>query len=226
MQNMLTDEQLDRVIRDAIKDMTNPADSDDVPDLDLEEVWGRLQKKLRLRRIKGLAFNSLVVAVLLLCFGALATVASGPIKAIEDRWSHPLLLSACFARYFYPVFTPSYLPAGYMMSAMNYYPVDQNNASLEIQYAFRDGKHNLIIAQGYAAKDEISYGFNTQNAIVSDIIIRGYPGKQVYFPEKDYTQWFWADGNFTYQIGGEVSPDEMQRIVSSMAEIYTLQEFK
>ena len=96
---MLTDKQLDQAIRGAIRDMAN---SDEVPDFDLKEAWGRLQKKLRVRRIKGLVFRSLVIAALLLCFGTFAAVTYNSIRTIGDRRSHLSLMSACSPSAFIP----------------------------------------------------------------------------------------------------------------------------
>jgi hypothetical protein len=247
---MLTDEQLDRLIGDAMKKMV---DSSETPDPDLKETWKQVQKKLRQKRLQILTVRSLsVVTLLLLCFGALTAVAPQPVRAVGARiWSgfttimqgnssatiqyglkdnpgphtppppsaqtivpEEGSLPGLAARCSFPVLAPQYLPPGYKVSKATYYPIGQSGGNLQIQYT--SGLHSLIFVQNCAAVQGLGYGYDTDDTTVSDITVRGRPGKQFYTPGKGFTQWIWTEGDISYRISGTVTPVEMRQIVSSM----------
>ncbi len=248
---MPTDEQLDQLIKDALKSMI---DCNEAPDLDLKATWKRLRKKLCQRRLRNLAVKSLsVVALLLICCGALTAVAPHPVRAIGARiWSGfttvmdghsnaaiqfglnaspgphtppppsssvqvftpeegslPELAAKCP----FPVLAPQHLPPGYQVSKVTFMPI-QNGGDLDINYTA--GDRFLDFRQSCAPVQGSGIGYDTDDTTVSDITVRGRPGKQLYTPGKGFTQWIWTDSDISYQIAGTVTPTEMRQIVSSL----------
>ncbi len=224
---MPSDEQLDRLIRDALKEMV---DSSETPDLDLKEAWKRLQNKLRQKRLRNLATRSLsVVALLLLCFGTLAAVAPHPVKAIGARiWSGFTTIiqgnSSATIQYGLndnpgprtppPLLRHQRRSSCPKVSKATFLPIGQSGGDLDICYT--SGSHLLDFRQNCAPIQGSGFGYDTDDTTVSNITVRGRPGKQLYTPGKHMTSWIWTDGDISCQIDGPVTPTEMRQVVSSM----------
>ena len=117
----------------------------------------------------------------------------------------------------FPIQAPQYLPPGYTLARVTYSPLNKNNVMVELRYS--SGKHSLVFVQWNASDQGMGYGYDIQDTVVSDVTVGSHPGKQFYRQKDNFTQLIWADGEINYRIGGLVSPQEMQTVVSSLQEV-------
>lgn len=129
-----------------------------------------------------------------------------------------LSLAEAAARCPFPSLEPGYLPPGFTLSQVKYYPEDKRFAQVELYYT--SGEKWLILAQWNAENQGAGYSYDTDDTVVSEVAVRGNPGKLFYRQKNGgYSQLIWAEGERNYRIGGTVSPSEIQRIASSLREL-------
>lgn len=118
----------------------------------------------------------------------------------------------------FKLLVPGYLPPGFKFSQVKYYPEDQRFAQVDIYYS--SGGQWLIFAQWNAENQGSGYSYDTDDTVVSDVTVRGYPAK-LYYRQKNggYSQLVWVEGEQNYRIGGAISPSEIQHIASSLQEM-------
>lgn len=246
---MLSEEQLDQLIAQVVKEMV-----ESVKPPDIEAGWKRLKRRIRLRRAKRLAVRSAAIAaVLVLCFGTLEILAPQPVRAFGHRvWSgfatiiqgdQATLLIGCTDK---PNPKPPVPPqtiirpgndslqaiaarSPFPIQAPQYLPPGYtlaratysplNKKNAMVELRYSSGKHSLVFVQWNAGDQGMGYGYDIQDTAVSDVTVGSHPGKQFYRQKDGFTQLIWADGEISYRIGGLVSPQEMLSIVSSLQEV-------
>lgn len=118
----------------------------------------------------------------------------------------------------FKLLVPEYLPPGFKLTQVKYYPEEKRFAQVELNYS--SGEKWLIFAQWNAENQAVGYSYDTDDTVVSDVTVRGNPGK-LYYRQKNggYSQLIWAEGERNYRVGGAISPSEIQRVASSLHEL-------
>jgi predicted Rdx family selenoprotein len=118
----------------------------------------------------------------------------------------------------FKLLVPGYLPSGFKLSQVKYYPEDQKFAQVEIYYS--SGAQWLIFAQWNAENQGSGYSYDTDDTVVSDVTVCGYPAK-LYYRQKNggYSQLVWVEGEQNYRIGGGISQSDIQHVASSLHEL-------
>lgn len=127
-------------------------------------------------------------------------------------------LAAVAAKCPFKLLVPGYLPHGFTLSQVKYYPEGKGFARVELYYT--SGEKWLLIVQWKAENQGIGYSFDTDDTVVSDVTVRGNPGKLYYRQSNGgYSQLTWAEGDRNYRIGGTIGPSEIERVASSLREL-------
>ncbi len=122
------------------------------------------------------------------------------------------------ARAPFKVMVPGYLPSGFKLYQVKYYPEGDGLAQVEMDYSSGNGW--LIFNQWNAFNQGTGYSYDTDDTVVSNVTVRGNPGKLFYRPKNGgFSQLVWADGDLNYRIGGAVSPLGIQHVASSLREL-------
>ncbi|WP_236608785.1 DUF4367 domain-containing protein [Thermacetogenium phaeum] len=110
------------------------------------------------------------------------------------------------------------MPHGFTLPQVKYYPEGKGFARVELYYTA--GEKWLLIVQWKAENQGIGYSFDTDDTVVSDVAVRGNPGKLYYRQSNGgYSQLTWAEGDRNYRIGGAIGPSEIERVASSLRQL-------
>lgn len=114
----------------------------------------------------------------------------------------------------FPIKAPLYLPPGSELIKVKIIPLNSTNAIVEIHYSLHG--QPFILSQWNGENQGVGYGYDTDDTVVSDVMIRNCPAKLFYRKKDNYTQLTWGEDQINYQIGGVINPDEAKRIASSL----------
>lgn len=127
-------------------------------------------------------------------------------------------LSAAAIKCPFTIMVPGYLPSSFSLSQVKYYPEGTGFARVELYYS--SGNKWLIFAQWNAENQGNGYSYDTDDTVVSNVTVRGNPAKLFYRQKNGgFSQLVWANGEQNYQIGGAVSPLEIQHVASSLRKL-------
>jgi hypothetical protein len=129
-----------------------------------------------------------------------------------------LTLAAAEAKCPFKLLVPDYVPAGFTLSQVKYYPENQGFAMVEIYYQSK--RTGIVFTQWNVENEGTGYSYDTDDTVASDVTVRSHPGKLLYRPKDGgYSQLIWSEGPQNYQIGGAINPSEIEHIASSLHEL-------
>lgn len=107
---------------------------------------------------------------------------------------------------------PTYIPEGYELYR------DESTMYWGMKYYINEEANKKIWYSQYFNKLPYLY-FDSEGAMLSDVLVNEYEGKYLEYIEKDKTEnvIMWIDGDYTYYIMGELSYEELKAMAESVS---------
>ncbi len=114
----------------------------------------------------------------------------------------------------FPILGPRYVPAGYVFQGHSLTPLGEHQMRITSYYE-KEG-HYLTIVQEAVFHYSESQWFDTDDTVISDINIRGAPGKLLYRRKDGWSKVIWSKGGIRYEISARVSQEEIVKVAVSL----------
>jgi len=114
-------------------------------------------------------------------------------------------------------FGPSYIPPGYCFKGHSVTKIGEHEVRISSHY--ESNGQFLTVRQTLFRDGEIGPSFDLDDTVVSDVSVRGIPGKLLYREKDRWGKVVWAEGDMLFEVSGRLPAEELLKVSNSMGPL-------